>query len=132
MMAVDFSAAASRSDVGRQLESRVKSEKLQQFLLKNVYWRDRNTLDWRLNLRAINENLLAIYEQVEAHGTFERPVLFVRGGASDYIRDADIPALIEKFPGAVVRTIAKASHWVHADAPGEFHEIVSQFLSEDQ
>lgn len=132
MLAVDFTAAASRSDVGRQLEANVKSEKLRQFLLKNVYWRDRSTLDWRLNLRAINENLLAIYEQVEAHGTYPGPVMFVRGGLSDYIRDTDIPALKEKFPGAVVRTIADASHWVHADAPGEFFEIVSQFLSGDQ
>ena len=33
-----------------------------------------------------------------------------------------------KFPGAEVKTIANASHWVHADAPGEFYTVVRDFL----
>jgi pimeloyl-ACP methyl ester carboxylesterase len=128
MMAVDFTAAHSRSDVDQQLAEQVKSLKLRQFLLKNVYWRDRHTLDWRLNLKAINENLLSIFEGVIQTGVFSKPVLFVRGGLSDYIFDSDIPVLKDKFPGAEVKTIANASHWVHADAPGEFYEVVKAFL----
>jgi len=27
-----------------------------------------------------------------------------------------------------VKTIANASHWVHADAPGEFYSLVHEFL----
>ena len=106
----------------------VGSPKLRQFLLKNVYWRDRHSLDWRLNIRAINENLLSIFEGVTVQGTYMGPVLFIRGELSDYILDADLDDLTQKFPGAELNTIAKASHWVHADAPGEFFNVVKTFL----
>lgn len=128
MMAVDFTVARSRSDVEKQLGKQVQSLKLRQFLLKNVYWRDRNTLDWRLNLKAINENLLSVFEGVSQTGVFRAPALFIRGGLSDYITDSDIPDLKTKFPGAEVKTIENASHWVHADAPGEFYEVVKTFF----
>ena len=132
MISVDFTMAKSRSDVDVQLKSTVKSEKLRQFLLKNVYWRDRYSLDWRLNLAAINQNLLSVFEGVEGEGIFSGPTLFVRGGLSDYIADADLPSLQMKFPGAEVKTIVNASHWVHADAPGEFLEVVRHFLDGGQ
>jgi esterase len=128
MMAVDFTAAASRSDVEKQLEPLIKSLKLRQFLLKNVYWRDRHSLDWRLNLKAINENLLSVFEGVDISGVYNGPVLFIRGGLSEYILDSDFPGLKMKFPGAEMKTIANASHWVHADAPGEFFGLVKNFL----
>ncbi len=128
MMAVDFNVARSRSDVEKQLSVSVKSPKIRQFLLKNVYWRDRNSLDWRLNLRAINDNLLTIFEGVDVTGSYAGPTLFIRGGMSDYIRKDDADDLKMKFPGAVMNTIANASHWVHADAPGEFYTLVKDFL----
>ncbi len=128
MMAVDFSVAKSRSDVEAQLQPEIKSRKLRQFLLKNVYWRDRHHLDWRLNLRVINENLLSVFEGINAAGSYPGPTLFIRGGLSDYIRDSDLVDLQKKFPGAVMKTIANASHWVHADAPGEFYDLVKNFL----
>jgi len=128
MMGVDLNAAKSRSDVEKQLQSKVKSAKLRQFLLKNVYWRDRHSLDWRLNLGAIDENLLSIFEGVGVSGVYPGPALFIRGGLSDYVQDTDIAELKMKFPGAEVKTIANASHWVHADAPGEFYGLVKNFL----
>ena len=128
MMAVDFSTTKSRSDVEKQLQTQIKSSKLRQFLLKNVYWRDRHSLDWRLNLQAINENLLSVFEGVNVSGIFPGPTLFIRGGLSDYILENDIGELKSKFPGAEVKTIANASHWVHADAPGEFYGLVKNFL----
>jgi esterase len=131
MMQVDFGALKSRSEVNTQLETLVKSTKLRQFLLKNVYWRDRHSLDWRLNLQAINDNLLSIFEGVQVAGTYSGPTLFIRGGLSDYILDTDINDLKLKFPGSVgVKTIANASHWVHADAPGEFYSLVKSFLDQ--
>jgi len=128
MQAVDFSVAKSRTDVDRQLSEHLADIKLRQFLMKNVYWRNRTVLDWRLNLKSINENLPAVSEGIDISGTYTGPALFIRGGLSSYIRDADVNGIKEKFPGAELVTIANASHWVQADAPGEFHEIVRKFL----
>jgi len=130
MLNVDLSNASSRSDVERQLEPMVHSKRLRQFLLKNVYWRDRHVLDWRLNLPAINENLLNIFEGEDVQGEYTGPVLFIRGGRSGYIREEDIKELKNKFPGALVKTIPEAGHWVHADSPGEFLEAVRAFLDQ--
>lgn len=130
MLGVDFTRVSARSDVNRQLERTIHSLRLRQFLLKNVYWRDDKTLDWRLNLHAINENLLNIFEGVDVNGLYTGPALFIRGGRSDYIRDEDLGELKNKFPGALVKTIPEAGHWVHADAPGEFLEAVRVFLDQ--
>jgi pimeloyl-ACP methyl ester carboxylesterase len=35
------------------------------------------------------------------------------------------------FPQARMTTIAKAGHWVHADAPAEFFQVVIDFLQHD-
>lgn len=128
MLAIDFSGAASRSDVERRLSERINSAKIRQFLMKSVYWRDRHSFDWRLNLRAINEHLLSVYDEISWPGQFGKPSLFIRGGQSDYIREEDIPPIKKKFPGASFHTIVQASHWVHADAPGEFYDVVREFL----
>ncbi|MCK9421745.1 MAG: alpha/beta fold hydrolase [Bacteroidales bacterium] len=128
MLSVDFSTIHSRSDVDKQLSTWISSEKLRLFLLKNIYWRDRKTLDWRLNLHAINENLTSIFEGIDDPGSYSGPTLFIRGGMSDYILDSDFIEIESKFPGASVKTIADASHWVHADAPREFYTMVKTFL----
>ncbi|MEI6887931.1 MAG: alpha/beta fold hydrolase [Bacteroidota bacterium] len=130
MLGVDFSRAKARSDVDRQLEVAVTSQRLRQFLLKNVYWRDSRTLDWRLNLHVINKNLLNIFEGVDIPARYTGPALFIRGGRSGYLREEDLEELKKKFPGALVKTIPEAGHWVHADSPGEFLEAVKDFLDQ--
>jgi len=128
MIAVDFNKARSRSDVDRQLALSVPNVKLRQFLLKNIYWRDSQTLDWRPDLNAINNNLHSVFEGVQVAGSYPGPCLFLRGSLSDYITDDDIDTIKKNFPGASVKTVANASHWVHVDNPDEFYSIVNGFL----
>jgi len=128
MLSVDFSAIHKRSDVEKQLMKTIKSHRLCQFLLKNVYWRNKDTLDWRLNLGALNENLPLNYENLVDEKPFVGPVLFIRGGLSGYILDEDLVEIYKKFPRAEIATVPNASHWVHADAPEEFFEVLSRFL----
>jgi len=128
MLDADLSSAHSRSDVEKQLARTIESVALRQFVLKNIYWREKGKLGWRLNIKAINENLHAIFEGVTVSGEYAGPSLFIRGGRSKYVSDDDIAVIKTKFPGAVVKTIAHATHWVHADAPGEFYGIIRDFL----
>lgn len=130
MMKVDFGSASSRSEVERQLETEVPSQRIRQFLMKNVYWRDRNSLDWRLDLKSINEGLTGIFEGVDIPGQYSGPSLFIRGGRSAYVRDEDMDEIKRKFPGAQLSTIPEAGHWVHADSPGEFLKALTAFLDQ--
>jgi pimeloyl-ACP methyl ester carboxylesterase len=129
MQSVDFTRVRSRSDVEKQLVPRIPDQRLRQFLMKNVYWRTPSALDWRLNLAAVGKNILNMFEGVEGDSVFDKPVLLIRGGLSGYVPDEEITEIKKRFPRAQVTTLASASHWVHADAPGEFYERVSTFLS---
>ncbi len=129
MMEVDMASAATRSDVERSLARSVKSRRILQFLMKNAYWTARGRLAWRLNLRALGDNLRSVFEGVDVPGVYEGPSLFIRGGLSPYVPDADIPLIQKKFPAAVIRTVSGAAHWVHADSPGEFYAILREFLA---
>jgi pimeloyl-ACP methyl ester carboxylesterase len=128
MLKVDFSSVHSRSDIDKQLEQDVHSLKLRQFLLKNIFWKDKNSLGWRLNLPVLKESLPVIMEEIKSGSHFKNPVLLVRGGLSDYLTDADLSEMKNLFPLTLVKTIANASHWVHADAPVEFYTLVHEFL----
>jgi pimeloyl-ACP methyl ester carboxylesterase len=55
------------------------------------------------------------------------PTLFIRGELSNYILDEDIDELEELFPDSEIKTINGAGHWVHAEAPEEFIDIVLGF-----
>lgn len=59
---------------------------------------------------------------------FEKDTLFIRGGSSDYIVDADYEEIKRHFPQATLETIPNAGHWLHAENPQLFFEIVQQFL----
>lgn len=128
MLRVDFSNVHKRSDIDKQMMNTIPSPKLRHFILKNVYWRDKDILDWRLDLAILNENLPLIYESTTDETKFLGPALFIRGGLSDYILDEDLDEIYKKFPQAELSTVSNATHWVHADAPEEFLDVVSGFL----
>jgi pimeloyl-ACP methyl ester carboxylesterase len=57
------------------------------------------------------------------------PCLFIRGGRSDYLRDADWPEIRRIFPQAELATIPHAGHWVHVDDKPGFLQAVKVFLA---
>jgi esterase len=128
MLKVNFSSVHSRSDVDKQLEQNVPSLKLRQFLLKNIYWKDKYSLGWRLNLPVLKESLPFIMKEITSDKQFMNPVLLVRGGLSGYVTNPDVSEMVKLFPQTLVKTLANASHWVHADAPAEFYTLVHEFL----
>jgi len=130
MLAVNFSGVHSRLDIEQQLKQTVKSAKLRQFLMKNAVWSNKDHLAWRINLSSVNENLPLIFEGVIPGKKYEKPVLFIRGGLSDYISDNDLCGIYDCFPAASVKTIEKVTHWVHADAPDEFYHLVRDFFDQ--
>ena len=128
MKSVDFKKLTSRQEVGTNLRGRIESARIRQFLMKNLFWKEKGLLAWRINLDAIDLNLESMYDGVFYSTIYKNPVLFIRGGRSDYITEEDIPVIKKSFPNADVITIAEGTHWVHADAPTGFYHAVSGFL----
>ena len=129
MMDANLEGIKVRQDVEKQLEESVKSERIRQFLMKSLYWKDKNKLGWRLNLESLYENLEFMYDGVFFSTKFHGPALFIRGGQSDYVTDDDFKAIFESFPNAEIQTIMNGTHWVHADEPDEFYNLVDKFLT---
>ena len=130
MLSVDFDRVRSRQEAEEVLQDHIEDERIIQFLLKNLFWKEKTRLGWRPNLEAIGENLENMYDGVFYSTRFDHPALFVRGGLSDYILEQDIPAIYENFPEARIETIESGTHWVHADDPEEFFLMVRSFLME--
>jgi len=128
MLSVDFNVVKTRTEAEEQLRRKIGDERLVQFLMKNTFWKEKGKLGWRPNLQAISNNVDAMYDGVFYSSKFDRPALFVRGGQSDYILEEDIPAILQNFPQAEIKTIESGTHWVHADEPEQFYKIVLDFL----
>lgn len=116
----------SRSDAEEQFA--IEHEGIRQFLLKNLYWKEKNQMAWRFNLTVIAREIDKVGEGLAQNSIFEGPTLFVRGEKSNYIKDEDWDEIERHFPHAKLETIADAGHWLHAEKPQEFYSQVSRFL----
>jgi pimeloyl-ACP methyl ester carboxylesterase len=128
MLSVDFSGIAGRNEVEAILMNKIGDTRLVQFLMKNLYWKEKGLMGWRPNLQAISYNVDSMYDGVFYSTRYDRPSLFIRGGESDYILEEDIPAIMQNFPHALIKTIQNGTHWVHADEPEDFYGILVDFL----
>jgi pimeloyl-ACP methyl ester carboxylesterase len=129
LLAVDLSAARSREDVDAALARHLSDPALRAFLLMGLARREAGAFGWKYDIDAFARNWDALGAPV-AQGRYEGPTLFLRGELSDHIRDADVPAILARFPRARIETIAGAGHWLHAEAPDATLRVVREFLSE--
>lgn len=118
LLSSDLPNKHSRKEVEEHLSAHVEEVGMVQFLMKSLYWEKPDVLGWRFNVPVIARDIDHILGGI-APDVVRVPTLFVRGGRSDYIERADIPAIREQFPNSRVETIEFAGHWVQAQAPDE-------------
>jgi pimeloyl-ACP methyl ester carboxylesterase len=116
----------TRGEAEIDLEKHVENQGVRQFLLKNLYWKSKGELAWRMNVGSLEENLLEILRPLPNQVVLTN-TLFIRGELSNYILDEDIPEIEELFPDSEFETILGAGHWVHAEAQEEFIQLVLGF-----
>ena len=126
MHAIDLNTITARSQAEAILKEHIDSDGVRQFLLKNLYWKDKGKLAWRMNVDVLEREMPEILAALPEKETFV-PTLFIRGALSNYILDEDFSAIEEVFPEAEFVTIDHAGHWVHAEAPEEFIDAVLSF-----
>lgn len=127
---IDFTIHTSRQLVDTQLQKWIPEIGVRQFLLKNVYWREKGVLDFRFNLPSLTENNPEVGKALPSEAKFEKPTLFLSGGNSGYISERDLPYLSAHFPNHQLARISNAGHWLHAEKPNDFLRIVLDFLNE--
>ena len=125
---VDFSKNTSRKAIEQVFERFIENKSIRQFLLKNVYRKTSEHLDYRFNLTALLENYHLINESLTSFSQFDGDTLFLKGEYSDYILESDIPLIEAHFPGVIIKEIAKSGHWLHAENPKDFYGECIDFL----
>ncbi len=117
----------TRNEAAAILRDQLQNEGVVQFILKNLYWKEKGLLAWRMNLPVLEASMpeiLAAIPQKE----IVIPTLFVRGALSNYILDEDWSEIEDIVIDAELVTIEEAGHWVHAEKIEEFLESLLHYL----
>jgi esterase len=130
MRAVDLSVIRRRAEADAALAAAVADAAERAFLLQNLVLDD-GRARWRLNLAAIERAMpdLVGFPALPPGAVYRGPSLFVAGGRSDYLLPAHEPAIRKFFPDARIDRIGDAGHWLHAERPQAFLDLVEPFLA---
>lgn len=127
LKAVPIKTITSRNEADAALVPFVPEADVRQFLLKNLQRKTEGGFSWKINLPVIDKNLSNIGLDLQFEGKFDKPTLFIRGGRSKYVRDTDMTRIKEIFPQAELETL-DSGHWVQAEKPKEFVDVVMRWL----
>ena len=129
MLALDLAALHTRQEADDALAANgIADAGIRQFLLKSLARDDADRFMWRFNLKGLIAHFPAIGAAVARDAVFLGPALFVKGALSDYLLPKDEDMILQHFPTAEFATIEGAGHWLHADQPAKFLEIVQGFF----
>lgn len=128
LAALDISTLSRRSDADERLSGPIDDARVRGFLLQNLR-SDQHGFHWQANLELLRRELPAIGGfPDDLVGTFDRPVLWVAGERSPYVRREHGPPMRRLFPRTTQLTVKGAGHWVHAEQPEVFASALRAFL----
>jgi esterase len=130
LLAVSSAMPKTRKEAEEIMSQKINDIGVRQFLLKSLYWKEKDKLEWRFNLKTIAENIGNVGEEI-IDRIYPKKTLFIRGAKSDYITDTDFELIKISFSLATFITIPNAGHWVHAEQPELFLKAVESFLNEN-
>lgn len=130
MEKIDLSKVNERTEVDDLLKSDIPTPSIRQFLMKNLYWKEKGKLDWKINLPVLKKNMLTIAGEIEDQ-VVDTPTLFIRAESSPYISETDYPAIKAQFPNSEIVLMPKVGHWLHAENPQLFYDLVKGFLKDE-
>lgn len=117
----------SRETADEQLSEFVPELGVRQFLLKNLYWKEKDELALRLNLEGLIKNIETVGAPLPEGKTFAGKTLFIKGENSNYIKESDNSQIEKHFPNSEVEVIENSGHWVHAENSTDFYEAFMRF-----
>lgn len=131
MMNFNLKGLHNRTEINNILSRHIHSDRIRQFILKNLKRKSDKEFDWKLNIYAINQNLTEIMDGIETKLLTQPltafPVLFIRGDNSNYILDEDSNLIYTVFPQAKIVTIQNTTHWIHSEKPKQLANTIKQF-----
>ncbi len=129
LTALDLSTLSRRSEADERLSGSIDDTRVRGFLLQNLR-SDSSGFRWLANLNLLRQELPRIGGFPEdLVGTLDRPVLWVAGERSPYVRPEHEATMRRLFPRTTQVTIKGAGHWVHSERPQVFASALRRFLA---
>ncbi len=103
---------------------------LRSFLLQNLELVD-GKYKWSINLKAIKKSLneLRKFPTINNIKRFNKEVLCIYGGKSNYVKEEYFKIFKIFFPNILFHEIKDADHFLHIQNPLEFYEVSKKFLN---
>jgi len=121
---------SSRQEADKALAKLIPEKGVRQFLLKNLDRNSNGGYQWKFNLPVLEREIVPISEWAISEGVYDKKCLFVKGENSEYIQPQHAREISEKFPNYQLEEIQGAGHWVHAEQPEVFYELISDFMKD--
>jgi esterase len=128
LLSVDLAKVNEREEVDNHLMDFIGDRKIVLFLMKNLSRVKEGGFRWKANLDAISNNYENILDEINSSDAYEAPTLFIKGERSNYLNEKYSQPIRDLFPGATVKEIPGAGHWVHSDDPETTLKYVEEFL----
>ncbi len=130
---IDATTITHRNQADDLIQPLIPDQATRLFLLTNLIRNDKNEYIWRINTKAIKHNYEALSAAPETMDKqYTGPTLFIKGEHSAYIHKEDVDLINTIFPNNRLVTVEKAGHWVHAEQPGAFAQVVENFWDKTQ
>lgn len=117
----------NRMQIVQYLTEKLGNTSLAQFLAKN-FLQKANGWQVKANFQAFQANIDNICEAIHLN-TCKIPLLAIFGGNSYYYQKDKLDILYQKFPHLELKVMPNKGHWLHAEAPENFCNILDSFLS---
>ncbi len=126
--ALDLSLVRSRADADRGLARYIHDRDVRQFILTNLGKTAAAGYAWKIDFSALRRSYHHFASAPHAGSVFDRPVLVVKGGESNYIQARHEPAFRERFSRLSFKVIPGAGHWLHAQKTDLLLAMLRRFI----
>jgi len=124
---IDFTVQKSRKEIEAVLNNYIPETGVIQFLMKNIYRKEKTELAYRFNLSVLLKKYHEVVTSFQSTNIFSKPTLFLKGSNSSYITSDDLVTIKRNFSNAHIAEISNSGHWLHAEQPHEFYQKTINF-----
>lgn len=125
---LDLATVYRRGDADAALTEQIPNRTVRGFLLQNLK-REGDGFVWEPNLGMLRAEIETVMSFPDVKGRrFDGRVLWIGGDRSNYVTDADEPAMRVLFPRTIRMTLKGAGHWLHSEKPDDVVTALRTFL----
>lgn len=124
---LELNALSSRKDADEAISHLIPEFGIRQFILKNLYRKNKEEFSWRVNFQVLEREMDNILAPLPDNRV-DVPALFLHGSKSDYVKEEDKGEIQRIFTKSEFAELP-AGHWLHAEVPDEFYDEVKKFVT---